>query len=247
MKKIKNSTKSFYPTVLKEYLIDSISKSRFKNKIVYEDLTNLKIYLKEIYVNTFNVNKLFKEVFRHYKEIPFKILDIQIFYQESFYQEYLIKIETTYKNVKWIIPIKVIGGFSKFPIGVKEEVYLRKFKRKQEIEEITKSEKIAFSFYKIVKNILVNNELLLNFYILYIKRIPQKIILKSIINLYESKKEKINLEQISNKIENLKYNKKAKYNWNIYIKKEQLKINYNEIIYALELILKNLRKGGINE
>lgn len=247
MKKIKNSTKSFYPTVLKEYLIDSISKSRFKNKVVYEDLTNLKIYLKEIYVNTFNVNKLFKEVFRHYKEIPFKILDIQIFYQESFYQEYLVKIETTYKNVRWIVPIKVIGGFYKFPSGVKEIVYLPKFKRKQAIEVITKFDKLAYIFYKIIKNILINNELLLEFYILSNKRISKKNILKSITNLYESKKEKINLEQMNNKIANLKYNKKLKYNWSTFMKKEELKISYNDILCALELILINLRKGDINE
>lgn len=247
MKRIRSSTKSFYPMILKEYLIDSISKSRFKNKIIYEDLENLSIYLKEMCVNTFNINKMFKEIFRHYKEITFKILDIKIFYQESFYHEYLVKIETTYKSVKWIIPIKVIKGFSKFPNGSPEIVYLSKFKRKQSIEEVTKIEKLVFNFYKIINNILVNNELLLNFYKLYIESIPKKKISLMVKKLYESKKEEINFEQIDNNFKNLKSNKKLKYNWDNYMKKEKKEIQYNDILCALELILKKLRKDGINE
>ncbi len=247
MKKIKSSTKSFYPTILKEYLIDSISKSRFKNKIIYEDLENLSIYLKEICVNTFNINKMFKEIFRHYREITFKILDIKSFYQETFYQEYLVKIETTYKSAKWVIPIKVIKGFSNFPNGSSEIVYLSKFKRKQSIEEVTKIEKLVFNFYKIINNILVNNELLLNFYKLYIENITKKKISSMVKKLYESKKEEINFEQIDNNFKNLKINKKLKYNWDLYMKKEKLEIQYNDILYAIELILKNLRKDGINE
>ena len=247
MKKIKSSTKSFYLTILKEYLIDSISKSRFKNKIIYEDLENLSIYLKEICVNTFNINKMFKEIFRHYKEITFKILDIKSFYHETFYQEYLVKIETTYKSAKWVIPIKVIKGFSKFPNGSSEIVYLSKFKRKQSIEEVTKIEKLVFNFYKIISNILVNNELLLNFYKLYIENIIKKKISLMVKKLYESKNEEINFEQIDNNFKNLKINKKLKYNWDLFMKKEKLEIQYNDILCAIELILKNLRKDGINE
>lgn len=247
MKKIKSSTKSFYPLLIKEYLIDSISKSRFKNEIIYEDLENLSIYLKEICVNTFNINKMFKEIFRHYREITFKILDIKSFYQETFYQEYLVKIETTYKSAKWVIPIKVIKGFSNFPNGSSEIVYLSKFKRKQSIEEVTKIEKLVFNFYKIINNILVNNELLLNFYKLYIENITKKKISSMVKKLYESKKEEINFEQIDNNFKNLKINKKLKYNWDLYMKKEKLEIQYNDILCAIELILKNLRKDGINE
>lgn len=247
MKRIRSSTKSFYPIILKEYLIDSISKSRFKNKIIYEDLENLSIYLKEMCVNTFNINKMFKEIFRHYKEITFKILDIKSFYQETFYQEYLVKIETTYKSAKWIIPIKVIKGFSKFPNGSSEIVYLSKFKRKQSIEEVTKIEKLVFDFYKIINNILVNNELLLNFYKLYIENITKKKISLTIKKFYESKKEEINFEQIDNNFKNLKSNQKIKYNWVLYMKKENLEIQYNDILCAIELILKKLRKDGINE
>lgn len=240
MKRIRSSTKSFYPMILKEYLIDSISKSRFKNEIIYEDLENLSIYLKEICVNTFNINKMFKEIFRHYREITFKILDIKSFYQETFYQEYLVKIETTYKSAKWVIPIKV-------PNGSSEIVYLSKFKRKQSIEEVTKIEKLVFNFYKIINNILVNNELLLNFYKLYIENITKKKISSMVKKLYESKKEEINFEQIDNNFKNLKINKKLKYNWDLYMKKEKLEIQYNDILCAIELILKNLRKDGINE
>lgn len=247
MKKIKSSTKSFYPMIIKEYLIDSISKSRFKNEIIYEDLENLSIYLKEICVNTFNINKMFKEIFRHYREITFKILDIKIFYQETFYQEYLVKIETTYKSAKWVIPIKVIKGFSKFPNGSSEIVYLSKFKRKQSIEEVTKIEKLVFNFYKIINNILVNNELLLNFYKLYIENITKKKISLMVKKLYESKNEEINFEQIDNNFKNLKINKKLKYNWDLYMKKEKLEIQYNDILCAIELIFKNLRKDDINE
>ncbi len=247
MKRIRSSTKSFYPIILKEYLIDSISKSRFKNKIIYEDLENLSIYLKEMCVNTFNINKMFKEIFRHYKEITFKILDIKSFYQETFYQEYLVKIETTYKSAKWIIPIKVIKGFFNFPNGSSEIVYLSKFKRKQSIKEVTKIEKLVFDFYKIINNILVNNELLLNFYKLYIENITKKKISLTIKKFYESKKEEINFEQIDNNFKNLKINKKLKYNWDNYMKKEKLKIQYNDILCAIELILKKLRKDGINE
>lgn len=247
MKRIRSSTKSFYPIILKEYLIDSISKSRFKNKIIYEDLENLSIYLKEMCVNTFNINKMFKEIFRHYKEITFKILDIKNFYQETFYQEYLVKIETTYKSAKWVIPIKVIKGFSNFPNGSSEIVYLSKFKRKQSIEKVTKIEKLVFDFYKIINNILVNNELLLNFYKLYIENITKKKISLTIKKFYESKKEEINFEQIDNNFKNLKSNQKIKYNWVLYMKKENLEIQYNDILCAIELILKKLRKDGINE
>lgn len=247
MKRIRSSTKSFYPIILKEYLIDSISKSRFKNKIIYEDLENLSIYLKEMCVNTFNINKMFKEIFRHYKEITFKILDIKSFYQETFYQEYLVKIETTYKSAKWVIPIKVIKGFSNFPNGSSEIVYLSKFKRKQSIEKVTKIEKLVFDFYKIINNILVNNELLLNFYKLYIENITKKKISLMVKKLYESQKEEINFEQIDNNFKNLKITKKLKYNWDNYMKKENLEIQYNDILCAIELILKKLRKDGINE
>ena len=56
MKKISSSSKSFYPGILKEYLIESISKSRFKEKIVYEDLDNLSICIKGLCVTAYNVN-----------------------------------------------------------------------------------------------------------------------------------------------------------------------------------------------
>lgn len=52
MKKISSSSKSFYPGILKEYLIESISKSRFKEKIVYEDLDNLSICIKGVMCNS---------------------------------------------------------------------------------------------------------------------------------------------------------------------------------------------------
>ena len=94
---------------------------------------------------------------------------------------------------------------------------------------------------------MVNNELLLNFYKLYIENITKKKISLMVKKLYESKKEEINFEQIDNNFKNLKINKKLKYNWDLYMKKEKLEIQYNDILCAIELILKNLRRDGINE
>ena len=151
MKKISSSSKSFYPGILKEYLIESISKSRFKEKIVYEDLDNLSICIKGLCVTAYNVNKIFKEIFRYYEDIEFIVSEIKVYYQKNDYQEYLLKVCTNYKGAKWTIPIKVIGGFQDFPEGEEEIVYLPNSKDFIHILELKESEKIAYAFYKIME------------------------------------------------------------------------------------------------
>ena len=242
MKRISDSSKSFYPGVLKEYFIDSIIKSRFKDKVVYDDLDNLTICIKGFCITMFNVNMFFKEIFRHYKLINFKVQEISILYHDNSYQEYLVKVGTTYKNVKWVLPIRIIGGFLYFPMGKQRKVYLSKFKNKVLINEITNVEKLTFAFYKIINNILVNNELLLKYYILFNKRISRKLMIETTMDFYQVKEESINMEKIKNRIKILKSDKRLRKSWHIYKEKNDVKTGYDDIRCAIELLWVSLRK-----
>lgn len=248
MKKISSSSKSFYPGILKEYLIESISKSRFKEKIVYEDLDNLSICIKGLCVTAYNVNKIFKEIFRDYEDIEFIVSEIKVYYQKNDYQEYLLKVCTNYKGAKWTIPIKVIGGFQDFPEGEEEIVYLPNSKDFIHILELKESEKIAYAFYKIMENILFTNDILLKYYNLYYHRkINKKKIVNEIVKLYENKNDTIKIPSMKNRIKLLKNNKAYEESWNNYRMRENVFIEYEDIIYFIHSIYLALRKCDIYE
>ena len=84
MKRIRNSSKSFYPGILKEYIIDSIFKSRYKSKVIYDDLDNLSMYIKGFCINSFNINMVFKEIFRHYENIGFDVTEIKRIFHNKY-------------------------------------------------------------------------------------------------------------------------------------------------------------------
>lgn len=247
MKRISNSSKSFYPGILKEYIIDSIFKSRYGSKVIYDDLDNLSMYIKGFCINSFNINMVFKEIFRHYEGISFDVTEIKRIFHNKYAQEYLIKVNTVYKGAKWIIPIKLIGVADKFPIGIKDSVYLSKFKLEKDIMLVTEEEKLTYTFYKIMKGIMFNNNLLLELYKINRNIKDKKMISKAIKNLYNSNKDSLVISNIKDRIEQIRRNMDYRCNWKYFIYKENIKVKYDDVMCVLDMIYVLLKGGVVNE
>ena len=104
------------------------------------------------------------------------------------------------------------------------------------ILELKESEKIAYAFYKIMENILFNNDILLKYYNLYYHRkINKKKIVNEIVKLYENKNDTIKISSMKNRIKLLKNNKVYEESWNNYRMRENVFIEYDDIIYFIHL------------
>lgn len=247
MKRIGNSSKSFYPGILKEYIIDSIFKSRYKSKVIYDDLDNLSIYIKGFCINSFNINMVFKEIFRHYENISFDVTEIKRIFHNKYAKEYLIKVNTVYKGAKWIIPIKLIGVADNFPVGIKDSVYLSKFKLEKDIMLVTQEENLAYTFYKIMKGIMFNNNLLLELYKINGNLKDKKNVSKAIENLYNSNKDSLVIKNIKDRIEQIRRNINYRSNWKYFTYRENIKIKYDDVMCVLDMIYVLLKGGVVNE
>ena len=253
MKRIGNSSKSFYPGILKEYIIDSIFKSRYGSKVIYDDLDNLSMYIKGFCINSFNINMVFKEIFRHYENISFDVTEIKRIFHNKYAKEYLIKVNTVYKGAKWIIPIKLIGVADNFPVGIKDSVYLSRFKLEKDMEKVPDSQTVPTidnnweHVQVIMKGIMFNNNLLLELYKINGNLKDKKKVSKAIENLYNSNKDSLVIRNIKDRIEQIRRNINYRSNWKYFTYRENIKIKYDDVMCVLDMIYVLLKGGVVNE
>ena len=72
MKEKRFGSNCIYPSIFKDYFLEAINESGYKNKVVYKDLDNLAINLYNIKINMYSVNIFLSTIFKHYKKAKFK-------------------------------------------------------------------------------------------------------------------------------------------------------------------------------
>ena len=232
-----------YPSIFKEYFLEAINESGYKNKAVYKDLDNLSLNLSCIKVNMYSVNIFLSNVFRHYKKVKFNVLQVRKIYHVKDYQLYHAKISINYKGSMWLMDLSVGNTLSNFPNKRKEIYLLPNLKRKVEIHTYSNEEKIADLFYRITINLNANAIDLYNLYLMYYGKINISDLGLALEHLYKSISYKIDYDSIDAKIKSLSANRKQKEKWLLfkYIN-SSIMIEYEDIICCLYLLLLKLKE-----
>lgn len=232
-----------YPLVFKEYLLEAIYESGYQSKVVYKDLTNLSLNLRDIKVNMYSVNIFLTTIFRHYKKVKFSVLQVKRIYQTNSYQLFNAKIAINFKGAKWLMDLNVGNTLKKFPIEKSEEYFLTSLKKKIKIKLYGVEEKLADLFYRVTNNLNVTAIDLYNLYLIYYSDINFNDLGIALENLYIGVKEDINCEIINKKIIKLSNNKVLKGKWLMFKSiNTDINIEYEDIICSLYLILLRLKE-----
>lgn len=237
-----------YPSIFKDYFLEAINESGYKNKIVYKDLDNLAINLYNIKINMYSVNIFLSTIFKHYKKAKFNVLQVKKVYHTKDYQLYNAKIAINYKGSKWLMDLDVGNTLKKFPDGIEEVLILKTLKKRIIIKSYTKEEKLADLFYKITNNLNVNAIDLYNLYLLYYDDINVHNLGLALENLYNSISSETDFDTINKKIIKLSFSKKVKSKWLLFKNiNENINIEYEDIICSLYLILLKLKERKIKK
>lgn len=240
MIKIKNS-ENLYPTIFKEHLILCLSKSSYKEDIIIEDVDDLTLLTSIIKINGYTINKVLKEIFCDYEEIPFKVSKVKMLYYTNTYQKYEVELTINLNNYNWSMKIYVTSGLNLK--GKNEIIYLPKLKKKVTLKYLTKEEHIAKMFYQIMESITDSIDILDTFYILYYSKMDEELFLSILENIYSSTKVKLNINEQINKINSLTENKLFRNKWcRRTLKRENVKINFSDIQFCLKSILTKLKE-----
>lgn len=242
MKKITNSSKSFYPSILKEHFITLILKSRYQANIIFKDLDNLALCIKGYRINMYTLNQIFKTILLVNPKLNFKISEIKTITQKNNYQCFLVSLSTIYRGNRWIVPITIYPSVKYFPNGHYEEVVFPKLKMKKIINTYRNEEILADYFYRIIKNVNVSSELLYDCYKMKSHISSKFLFKKNLINIYKSKKEDFDPIKIESKIKALKNIRILQTKWNDFKDKEKLKIEYKTIFKYLETLTSYLKE-----
>lgn len=240
MIKIKNS-ENLYPTIFKEHLLLCLLKSSYKEDIIIEDVENITLLTSIIKLNGYTINKFLKEIFNNYKELSFKISNVNMLYYTNTYQKYEVLLSIKFNDYNWTMKINVESGLNLK--GKDETFHLPKLKKRIILKYLTKEEKLAKMFFQIIENILASIDILDKFYTLYYSKIDDELFLSILENIYSSTKEKLNINEQIKKINNFKENKIFRSKWHRYtLKKTDIKFNLNDIQFCLINILAKLKE-----
>lgn len=233
------NTKNIYPTIFKEHLILCLSKSSYKEDIIIEDVENISLSTSIIKLNSYTINKFLKEIFSVYEDLYFKVSSINMLYYTTKYQKYEVELAIKFNNYNWIMKIYVTSGLNLK--GKNTTFYLPKLKKKVVLKCLTTEECLAKMFYQIMGNILVNINILYDFYILYYTKIDEDTFLSILESIYSTTKEKIKIKEQIKKINNLTENKIFCSKWRRFVlKRTDIKINFSDIQFCLKNILAKL-------
>lgn len=232
-----------YPSIFKDYFLEAINDSGYKNNVVYKDLDNLSLCLSSVKVNMYSVNIFLSNVFRHYKKVKFNVLQVKKIYHVKDYQLYHAKISISYKGSMWLMDLNVGNALSKFPAKKRENYLLPSLKRKIEISTYSNEEKIADLFYRITNNLSTNAIDLYNLYLLYYGNINISDLGLALEYLYKSIFNYVDTDNINVKIKSLSTNRKQKEKWILFkYMNSSIMIEYEDIICCLYLILLKLKE-----
>lgn len=243
MKEKSFGSNCIYPTIFKDYFLEAINESGYKDKVIYKDLDNLAINLYNIKVNMYSVNIFLSTIFKHYKKVKFNVLQVKKIYHIRDYQLYNAKISINYKGSKWLMDLNVGNTLKKYPKGVEEVLLLKSLKKKIIIKLFTKEEKLVDLFYRITNNLNTNAIDLYNLYLLYYANINVHDLGLALENLYDNISDKIDFNVINKKIMKLSFSKNLKGKWLMFKNiNEDIDIEYEDIICSLYLILLKLKE-----
>ena len=232
-----------YPSIFKDYFLEAISESGYKNNVVFKDLDNLSLNLNNIKVNMYSVNIFLSNVFRHYKKVKFNVLQVRKIYHVKDYQLYHAKVSISYKGSMWLMDLSVGNTFSNFPAKRRKLYLLPNLKRRVEIFTYSTEEKIADLFYQITNNLNANAIDLYSLYLMYYGDINVNDLGLALERLYKSMFANIDCDSINTKIKILSANKKQKEKWILFkYMNSSIMIEYEDIICCLYLILLKLEE-----
>ena len=237
MKEKRFGSNCIYPSIFKDYFLEAINESGYKNKVVYKDLDNLAINLYNIKINMYSVNIFLSTIFKHYKKAKFNVLQVKKVYHTKNYQLYNAKIAINYKGSKWLMDLDVGNTLKKFPDGIEDVLILKTLKKRINIKS-----------YKITNNLNVNAIDLYNLYLLYYDNINVHNLGLALENLYNSISSETDFDTINKKIIKLIKSKKVKSKWLLFKNiNESINIEYEDIICSLYLILLKLKERKIKK
>lgn len=234
MKKITNSSKSFYPSILKEHFINLTSKSRYQANIIFKNLDNLAICIKDYRINMYTLNHMFKTIFLVNPKLNFKTSEIKVLISKSNYQCYLVSFSAIYRGTRWVVPVTVCRSTKHFPYGHFEEVLFPKLKMKKLILTYRNEELLADIYFRIVKNINLSCELLNDAYKLKQRISNKKIFRKNVMNLFKDNHDIYNKDKITSKLKSISNNQDLKAKWNKFKDEENIKVEYTDVLKYLE-------------
>lgn len=231
-----------YPSIFKAYLMEAINASDFKDNIVYKDLDNLSLGIMKMNVNMFNLNRMFKTIFRSYKRAKFGILDLKTLHYKNNYQLYSMKVVITYRTSKWIMSITISDEYEE---GLyKQNRYINDLKKSMDLYMYDKYDLYVDAYYRIVNNIHNNFISLYNFYKNYIKFKDKRLFISKLYCLYLKREKDINLDYVEKNISRL-YNQTIIRKWKSYAYLNDYYLEYEEIIKVLREV-NNLLKERID-
>lgn len=239
MKKGSFGSNCVYPSIFKEYFLEAINESGYKDKVVYKDLENLSINLIDIKVNMYSVNMFLGTIFRHYKKVKYSVLQVRRIYHTNFYQLYNAKISIDFKGSKWLMDLNVGNTLKEFPLGLTKYYTLNGLMKKIEIKYYRQEEKLADLFYRITNNLNINAIELYNLYLIYYSNINVHDLGIALENLYHN----VDCDIINKKITRLSSSRNLKNKWLMFKAiNEGINIEYEDIMCCLYLILLKLKE-----
>lgn len=235
-----------YPSIFKDYFLEAIYESGYKDKVVYKDLDNLSINLYDIKVNMYSINIFLGTIFKHYKKAKFNVLQVKKIYHTKDYQLYNVKIAISYKCSKWLMNLNVGNALNKSTDKKDESYILKGIKRKISIKLYTQEERLADLFYRITNNLYTKASDLYNLYILYYGDINVYDLGAALENLYKCISNNIDFDTINKKIIKLNFSKSLKGKWIIFKNmNDNINIEYEDIMCSLYLILLKFKERKI--
>lgn len=233
-----NNGNFIYQLFFLEKVIELISKSRYESKIILTgnlilnqmlnknpaDDLELVIIIKDIAINKFNINRLFKEILVLDDEFSFNILDI-----EKCSNGYILNLYGKYGMVyqKFKLRITYLNRYNSLYIEYKGILS----DKTVNVQVLSLEQLIALKLTNILLN---NNYSIKDFYDLYLMSKSEKINFRELDKLVREimieKEKKLNFEKVMQKLENVKEDSKLKLKWEHFTNRYNIDLGYNKII-----------------
>lgn len=236
---------NLYPTIFKEHLLLKIANSSYKDNIFIEDVKNLTISSNLIMLNTYTINRFFKELLKNDNDdINFKVNKINMIYHTKTIQKYKVELLININNTNWFMNV-FIESFINLT-GQNELIHLPKLKKRLPFKCLTNEEKLAKMFYQIINETYETFEIFYDFYSLYYSKIEEESFLIALEKIYTYTNEKIKIKTQQEKVDSLRNNKFLYSRWNrLKQKRTDIKINLVDIQYCLNDVLTKLKERVI--
>ena len=225
---------TFYERFVKDSLIECFCLSKYHKNFVFKSLDDLFINVKNIKLNSFNINRLLKEMFKNYSHLHFSINRIETIILNK---DYLVQIIVNINGVLVIKDIFLEQGSFLFPLGKISDYESEVLKKSLKIIVFTNEESIAQLFTNIIyrKNVSLNVMWKL-LKIINDNEIDWFLFVRLFQNICTCEEIKIDTNKIRKKINKYENSKSWKNRWTLYENKNSfVTISFEDVI---EMIMK---------